>query len=329
MPLSEEFMTALMEGHLSDLRSLMLSDRTLCPEIRQDTLTIYYRGKALLKLERTRDGFVPSFDANYFLQNKEHWYQNWVDRLKDIPTSINTNEDITSWIEFVPFTKAVMDCWFSIHGGLEREAQQLIVQENNRDGDYARGTDYYFCDMERAENDVVVDGKSRGLRFDLVGVRWPSTGPARKVTTDKTLVIAEAKYGDGAHTGESGLVDHFQRLQAFVDTEGRLAALKEAMVTSFQQKHALGFIQCQNPLELFSDGSVPLSWLIILINHDPETSGLVEELRSLNDYARDSKEASIRIQVATSNFMGYGLWDQAIVDLDEFLSCTDGRIYCR
>jgi hypothetical protein len=329
MPLSENFMAALLEGHLSDLHRLIVTDRTLCPEIREDTLTIYYRGKALLRLARVAERYVPSFDANYCLEDREEWYQSWVARLENMPELMDTPEHVRSWIELVPTTKAVMDRWMSKHGGLEREAQQLIVQENNRDGDYARATDYYFCDMERAENQVIVDKRQRGLRFDLVGVHWPSTASSKKKATGKTLVIAEAKYGDGAHAGEAGLVDHFQRLQAFIATEGRLAALKEAMVESFKQKHALELIECQNPLESFSDDSTPLTWLIILINHDPEKSGLLKELEDLRHYARDSNKASIRIQIAMSNFMGYGLWDQAIVDLDEFLPSIDPRLFCR
>jgi hypothetical protein len=328
MPLSENFMAALLEGHLSELHRLIVTDRTLCPEIRQDTLTIYYRGKALLKLARESERYVPSFDVNYCLEDREEWYQSWVAQLKNMPVSMNKSEDVTSWIELVPTTKAVMDRWLSKHGGLEREAQQLIVQENNRDGKYARATDYYFCDMERAEKDFGVDGKEE-CRFDLVGVHWPSKAWPRRERTGKTLVIAEAKYGDGAHTGKSGLVDHFQRLQALITTEGRLAALKKAMVSSFQQKHTLGLVECEHQLDSFSDDSTPLTWLIILINHDPESVGLLTELTALSDYAENSEKTTIRIQIAMSNFMGYGLWDQAIVDLNEFLEPTDPRLHCR
>lgn len=325
MALSEKFMLALQEGHLVDLRTLLLTDRTLCPEIRRETLTIYYRGKSLLKVEEIDDAFVPSFSANYYLKDLESWYQKWVEQVKNLPDSVNTTEEATAWIEIVPLIKAVMDRWFSINGGLEREAQQLIVQENNRDGNYARATDYYFCDMERAENKIVVEEKPRGIRFDLVGVHWPSTIAEKKNPNNRTLLIAEVKYGDGAHAGDSGLVDHYRGLQAFVAAENRLGDLKDAMLSAFQQKHTLGLIECQNPLESFSK---KLTWLIILINHDPEKSGLIEELKHLNNVAQESNESSIQIQVATSNFMGYGLWDQAIIDLGEFLKTNKSRIYC-
>ena len=101
------------------------------------------------------------------------------------------------------------------------------------------------------------------------------------------------------------------------------------MVTSFKQKHALGLVDCQHKLESFSGDEAPLTWLLILINHDPEKRRLSEELEALRDHARAANEASIRIQVAMSNLMGYGLWDQAVVDLDEFLPSVDPRLFCR
>lgn len=332
MPLSENFLSALQEGHLSPLRSYVLSDRTVSPEIRDNTLSVYYRGKRLLKLLETPNGFEAAFDANYVLPNSDPWYQQWAAQVKELPKSLSSSEEVSDWMSLVPFAKAIMDQWIGKHGGAEREAQQQIVRENNFDGDYARATDYYFCDMERVEGDVVVDGTPRGLRFDLVGVHWPSTPAIRRQTNNRTLVIAEAKFGDEAHANDSGLIEHYRGLQAFVAESDRVAKLKSAMTTSFGQKHALGFIQCQRPLDRsagFADESTPIVWLLILINHDPEKTALGDELKRLEECQRSIGGASVRIQVATSTFMGYGLWHEGVVDLDGFLNQYTSRISSR
>ena len=330
MPLSQDFLTALEEGHLSSLRSFLLTDRTLSPEIRQDTLTIYYRGGRLLKLQETDKGYTASFDPSYVLAKSGPWYASWAEQATGSPSSLNSPTEVSQWLASVPFAKAVMDRWFVAKGGLEREAQQLIVRENNQDGDFARATDYFFCDMERVGESVVtvVDDEeaNHGLRFDLVGVHWPSTPHERRKTTNRTLVIAEAKYGDGAHAGDAGIVDHFRLLRLFISESGRAAALKQAMVTSFQQKHRLGFIQCQRPLESFTDERSPIIWLLILINHDPEKTALRDELQELSNLVDMGGNSPLQVRVAASNFMGYGLWDEGIADLSTFLGDYGPRI---
>jgi len=323
MPLSHSFLLALEEGLLSPLRQFLLTDRTLSPEIRGDTLTVYYRGKRLLKLTETPAGYDAVFDDSYILPKQEPWQIKFGNKLKELPTSITSSDDVSKWLEIIPFIKAIMDRWLSKYGGLEREAQQLIVQENNQDGKYARATDYYFCDMERVEGDVIVDEKRRGLRFDLVGVHWPSTSKERKQNKGRKLVIGEVKFGDGAHAKEAGLVEHFIGLKAFVDEPDRVEKLKQKMAIAFNQKHQLGFIQCQRPLETvrgFAGESAPIEWLLILGNHDPEKIVLKSELRQLQDYQNSTPTPKIQIRVATSSFVGYGLWNEGIVDLNSFLN---------
>ena len=330
MPLSPAFLTALLEGHLSSLHSFLLTDHTLSPEIRGDTLTVYYRGGRLLGLEEVdSNNYIATFNLDYVLEDGDPWCQDWATRLAELPPALNSPEEVSFWLAIVPFAKAIMDHWFAANGGLEREAQQLIVRANNQDGSYARATDYYFCDMERAENCVIVDGENRGLRFDLVGVHWPSTPAERRMTTNRKLVVAEAKYGDGAHANEAGLVDHFRGLQAFVAKPDRVAALKLAMVTSFQQKHRLRLIQCKNSLTSFSKKPAPIVWLIILINHDPESQPLRRELTELTELVDPVNGPLIEVRVATSTFMGYGLWDEGVVNLNDFQNNCNAQICCR
>jgi len=53
--LSDQFMAGLKEGWLHPLLDRVKADRTLCLEIREDYVNIYYRGGNLLKVSRTLD----------------------------------------------------------------------------------------------------------------------------------------------------------------------------------------------------------------------------------------------------------------------------------
>jgi hypothetical protein len=44
MALSETFMADLTSGHLKNLCQFLHSDHSICPEVREDRLTLYYRG---------------------------------------------------------------------------------------------------------------------------------------------------------------------------------------------------------------------------------------------------------------------------------------------
>jgi hypothetical protein len=192
--------------------------------------------------------------------------------------------------------------------GEEREVQQLILRDNNL-GCIARSTDYYVCDIEYA---------NQHGRFDLVAVRWPSTPATRKKQDDHRLVLGEVKFGDGALEGTAGLHSHVNDVNGYLAAPGSLAALKEEMLRVFNQKRALGLIDCEKDLTGFSDE--PPMLLLVLVNHDPDKSRLRELLRTLPP----SPHAELRI--ATGSLLGYGLYDPAILTIDEALARFDACI---
>ena len=58
-------MDDLSTGVLAPLRDRVLADRSLCLEIREDYINIYYRGGSLLKLSIGPGGYVAFFDLKY------------------------------------------------------------------------------------------------------------------------------------------------------------------------------------------------------------------------------------------------------------------------
>lgn len=290
--LSDHFMHALKEGILKSFPELVRDDHTLCLEIRKNYINIYYRGGNLTRISQKNGIFEAFFDRNYLSIQTDH-------RLTDIPHILCTERDTEKWIKQMPHLKHAMDIWFGNNPKEEREYQQRILRENNL-GKIAIGTDYYVCDIEYAD---------RG-RFDMICVHWTSTRSERKKSEKRRLAFIELKYGDGSLKGRSGIKAHINKAQQFVEDPESIANLKSEMLGVFNQKHELGLINCKHTLKNFSDEKP--EFIFIFANHDPESTILKSEIDDLPSCP------SIDLKFAASNFMGGGLYNQQIYDLEGF-----------
>ena len=287
--LSPEFIADLQQGRLAPIRERVKCDKSLCLEIRQNYINIYYRGGNAIRISSTNGGYLAFFDTKYF--------SNAVPAMPD--PLLREASDVAAWLAALPMLKEAIDL---AQPGEEREVQQLILRDNNVGG-IARSTDYYICDIEYAS--------SHG-RFDLVAVRWQSTPAQRKKQEGHRLVLGEVKFGDGALSGNAGLHAHINDVNAYLAIPGNIAMLKQEMLEVFNQKRALGLIDCEK--DLIGFGDEPPMLLLVLVNHDPDKSSLRQLLRTLPP----SPHAELRI--ATGSLLGYGLYDPAIHTVEEALS---------
>jgi hypothetical protein len=289
-------MKTLKTGFLVPVLDLVKRDHTLCLEIRYKLIEIYYRGGVILKIKEGRNSFTTFFDRNYLVEEKTKVP-------KKLPYLLESSSDVKKWINAVPFLKHEMDLWFGRHPKKEREFQQLMLRENNF-GKTATGTDYFICDIEYSKS------RSKG-RFDLIAVHWPSSGPARKNNKNLGLAFMEMKYLDNALKGAAGLKKHIEDLNIFLKNPDNTKSIKDEMKTVFNQKLELGLVNNQKSIESFNDDKP--EYILVFINHDPAASILRDELRKLPDCP------NAELKISTSNFMGYGLYDQGIYELDVFL----------
>lgn len=300
--LSEDFLNELEKGLLSPILDLVRIDATLCLEIRENYINIYYRGGNIMRIEKTNECYAANFDRKYLIEETTRVPVN-------LPAKLTSPQDINSWFLAIPFLKNEMDLWFGRNPKNEREFQQLIVRENNL-GRCAKGTDYFICDIEYAN--------SNG-RFDLIAVRWPSSGAERKNNKNIGLVFIEMKYCDGALTGKAGLKEHLKDMNDFLSNQNRLGSLKIEMKNVFNQMRRLKLINNQKDIAQFNEDKP--EYIFILANHDPASSVLKSELEDLPaDYP------NLELKFAISNFMGYGLYRQNIYDLKSFLRRFKGQI---
>lgn len=300
--LSENFILALKKGVLWPILNIARNDLTLCLEIRKDYINIYYRGGNILKIKREANCYSAFFDTKYLDKNTTKVPERR-------PRTLSESKDVSAWIDAVPFLKHEMDLWFGKNPKDEREFQQLVVRENNFGGS-AKSTDYFICDIEYANTSG---------RFDLIAVRWPSSGHERKNNKNIGISFIEMKYLDHALKGKAGLRKHVQDMDKFLSVKTRLCALKEEMCTVFNQMLDLKLIRNQKPIANFNNEKP--EFIIILANHDPDSSLLRKELLAL-----EKSYKNMDLKFAISNFMGYGLYKENMYTLKDFLKRFDKQI---
>ncbi len=298
--LSNSFISDLNSGQLKEILIFVQRDNTLDLQIRDNNVNIYYRGGNILRIiEKGINFYEFEFDKNYL----------------SISDAVLINHISNhNWAQYFPIMKQSMDFYFSKNRKEEREYQQLVVRENNYSS-IANGTDYFIIDIEYDNH--------ANARFDLVAVEWPSNSSNRKLSKDykPKLVVIEMKYGDGALSGTAGMKKHYDDFVSFVSNEKVLNDFKNEMLNLFSQKRELGLIPClsasgnSNQITQFAD--IPeLTFLIA--NHDPASTKLKTELATCGN---------ISAKFITSNFMGYGIYNEGIFDLDDFYKKHTSQFY--
>jgi len=298
--LSNSFILDLISGKLKEILIYIQRDNTLDLQIRNNNVNIYYRGGNILRIiEKGSNSYEFEFDKNYLSSSNANL----------INYMSNQN-----WNQYFPSMKQSMDFYFSKNRKEERESQQLVVRENNYSS-IANGTDYFIIDIEYDNH--------ANARFDLVAVEWPSRSSQRKLLKDykPKLVVIEMKYGDKALSGTAGMKKHYDDFVSFVSNVIVLNDFKNEMLNVFRQKRELGLIPClsssgnSNQITQFADAP-ELAFLIA--NHDPASTKLKTELVTCRD---------ISAKFITSNFMGYGIYNEGIFDLEGFYKKHTNQFY--
>src|SRR5690554_5853276 len=309
--LSMTFFNDLNKGFLNSLLDFVKKDDTLCLEIREDAINIYYRGGSLLQVTHRDNRYTAFFNPNYLISKSVQYII--IPPLLTKKNKVITKENIERYLQAIPVMKQIIDFWIGENNTFEKEFQQLMIRENNT-RNLAVGTDYFICDIEYAAG--------AAGRFDLVAVKWPSSGLERKKDNSLRLALIEMKYMDNALRGYSGLQDHINKTDLFLRSKGFNKFIGETK-TVFNQKLELELITNKKAIKGF--GSEKPEYILVLANHDPDSSILYNELKNLNIPSGFGAD----LKVAVGNFMGYGLFSENIYDLKDFEKRFSRQVYSK
>lgn len=294
--LSKEFVNDLKEGKLSILLEAVKNDDTLCLEIRENYINVYYRGGNICKVEEKQGNYQFYFDSKYS------------DKHKELIQKLFKEGNVKDIVENLPILKYEMDVWFSKNPKAEREFQQLILRENNY-GSISNDTDYYIADIEYAN----VENNSR---FDMVAMKWLSTSKERKNPKDLKIAFIEVKYGDNALTGKAGVQEHIKDIYTFLNNEKN--DIYQEVEKIINQKVSLNIINISKNVTLLENKP---EFILLCANHKPAKTVLKRELQEViksEEYEKLKEMCDLKI--ATASLMGYGLYDQCMISFEDFIN---------
>lgn len=312
--LSEPFLAALKNGVLSPVLKRVQKDSSLCLDIRQEYINIYYRGGNIMRVGKDLRGYIAHFDKKYCSGNRCEAIEQLLNN-----TRLDSNGSVECWVQTFPLLKQVMDFWFAMHPKEEREFQQLVVRENNGAG-IGNATDYFIVDIEYDNH--------KGARFDLVAIEWESGGAIRKLPKwyRPKLCFIEKKYGDSALSGKAGLVGHIEAFKMYYECDRNLTMIKNEMLAVFDQKRQLQLIPAlKNNKNSITRVADRVDYVLLLANHDPASNSLKNALQKLINCYGDG-DLGFDIKICCSNFMGYGIFKENIFSLREFMSRFENQI---
>lgn len=294
--LSKEFINDLKEGELSILLDAVRNDDTLCLEIRENYINVYYRGGNICKVEEKKGNYQFCFDQKYSHKHKE------------VVQKLFKEGNVKDIVENLPILKYEMDVWFSKNPKAEREFQQLILRENNY-GSISNDTDYYIADIEYAN----IENNSR---FDMVAMKWLSTSKERKNPKDLKIAFIEVKYGDNALTGKAGIQEHIKDIYTFLNNEKN--DIYQEVEKIINQKVSLDIINISKNVTLLENKP---EFILLCANHKPAKTVLKRELQEViksKEYEKLKEMCDLKI--ATASFMGYGLYDECMISFEDFIN---------
>lgn len=299
--LSNTFIKDLQSGVLNKVLQRIKTDATLCLEIRENYIDICYRGGNAIKIREKDTNYYEFSFASKYLDDPS-----LKARLSSLK-AVRTDSAVMQWIDELANIKNRMDLWLAQHSKNERDYLQMVVRDNNYGG-AAHDTDYYICDIEYAYK----NGK-----IDMVAVKWPSTASQRKQNQGLGLAFIEMKYMDRSLAGREGLVAHIKNMNTFLSAPNNLSKIKDEIKLIFNQKVELGLVKGINKITSFNDYNP--EYILIFANHDPDKKSLYRELQKAMEIRYADFGSKADLKVATSCLMGFGLYDECIYPLDEFL----------
>lgn len=303
--ISNNFIRDLQEGVLKNILKYVKSDTTLAMEIRKDCINIYYRGGSLLKIKEENNLYNGYFDKNYIKS------ENSQSVIVECISNINSISKANKLIECIPKIKQQMDLWMKVEkpNGGEREYKHLIAKENNY-GNIGRNTDYFIGDIEYRGNN------NKNYLFDMIGVKWDVEDSATK---SLDLSLFQMYYPDKSLGLSQNYIEDLKNINDFLEDKELLKSLKSELKEIYKVKSALGLLYPYDEIDIDFSDKIEIIYIFVNPNtKDDKLKNILTDIVNSKEYASLSKISDIKI--SKSSFMGYGLYSDNMVNLEDVIN---------
>jgi len=320
--LDDDFMKDLLQDRvLHPLKELLVVDKSLDMQIRDNYINIYYRGGSLIKVERkTR---LKKYQCKFTQENEsgENGYKREIVefyKALDIQydpcvnvTDFTHQSDVKDWIaQILPKQKMMMDlhkrCWG------ERQHQQYIVNSNNY-GRESVGTDWFLLDMEYYVRTSDNDSSKSNTKIDLIGFE------CKNDFTDAKWALIELKTGEKAFEGNSGIEDHLIINWNLANNKSWVETTSISLNNILEQKKRLGLANYVLTKKLSS--KTPYI-VFILTEIRPGETKIINVLKNIKS---KHKEKLPFLRFFVSSLMGFGLYNKMLLDVDALINLLESR----
>jgi len=311
-------MEDLLIGELKELLRIVKLDDTLCLEIREGYINVYYRGGCLFKVD-------PGNPYDFDFSDQYFGARGW-------PFPKPAPNDVRAWLAAIPRLKAEIDAHFTRSkdeerkengkDAAEREVQQLILRDNTNSR-ISNEVEYFITDIEYA---------GQGFRFDMIAAKWRAVH--RPWGHLARLAILEVKYGEDSIRGDCGLEKHTRDVIRLLENPKTLDTLIDETNTLAKQKRELGlfpqFERHENTNEIaIPKGRAPqkrgIELIFILVNTNPRSgsrtsakkSNLQMELDKIQEarLVHELNALGCKLYLARASYMGYGLYADCMEEI--------------
>ncbi|MEI0796817.1 hypothetical protein R4Q14_00615 [Brachyspira intermedia] len=276
----------IKHNDLVKIADIVKNDDTLLFCIRENYINVYYRGISILKFEDGKGIDKSNYNKLY------------------LSGSSLKISNVDEWIDNITILKNLIDTKIS-NFPKEKEFQQLIVRTNTS-SKLALESDYYFIDVES------IDPNMKECRFDIIGFKWTN----KKNTSKCQLSIVEMKYGKNAF---DNMDKHFNDI-LYLDGHSHFESLKIQTISQFKQLKELGLINLSKGADKNADDIKELDekaeCIILFADMNPKSELTYRIYKEA--VKTQSQLKNIEIKFAVSSFMGYALFNQFVLDLNQF-----------
>lgn len=298
--LNDKLLTRFKTGDLKGLIEVLSKHPQFMLNFRGEYATIYYKGLRLLEIKKSDKFSITKKYLDCIVNDSE--YDKYIKIYNNYNSSTLKNAENWDWLGFLYFMARGIDEWRSQHKEQpEKEIQQRIVLENNKFGD-SQATDYFIVDTEYTE-----PGTKDGGRFDAIALHW-SRDMRKSKDYKPALAFIEVKCNQGAIGGTSGVQKHLQDVVKYKITDEFYESL-ENMIANLRE---LGLISIPGKKRLKIDRNKKPQMIFALGNYNPQSTVLYDNIKNITE------PADIDLLFATSSFIGYGMYDEHMVKLEDF-----------
>jgi hypothetical protein len=315
------------DGMLHPLLERVWEDDTLMLNVLENRFRIFYRGGALSKIERNRDGkgYRATFDSGYLTAESRSAMGSGE------KTGIASAQDAIDLVNGFANDKQTMDLFFSKNKRRECEFQQLVARENNaaEAGTSGNASDYFISGQEH-----LFKGAAKGdVRFDLLAVKWrANAGIDRKNPGKTSLAIIEMKYGNqalgsGSEGSNPGIEKHFDDLKNLLSDGGaeleKIRNFVERQFNTAWRLKLLPGVRKEHDGEGIALERGRPEYILLLANANPRggKGGKSQAEEIVGKICADSEREDLPfdVRIAVSPFPGYYLYDSHMLTPRDFL----------